>query len=961
MTIPRLWSIAAGISAVVALFPAPLVAQPTWTLSFSSARTGRFEVWTADIDISGTPVGAPTQRTSTGAGQESRGPDSSVLNRIAYQFGASGARSIHVVHGTGPVGNGDLRLTPPPSERRGCPGDARDPTWSPDGKFIAYSCLVGTTYDIWIHDTNGTPDSTSDDQGYALIERSITSELRPSWSPDGTQLALVTGTQIAVQTVTRDAGRVALVGGLKILTANPFINFDPSWSRDGKEIAYSTTRNGARDIYRMMAATGEDDPDNPSVRLTFGGGDNVNPAWSPDSKWIAFVSDREGNREIYIMSAKNGDRDAATFVRVTDNVAEDGDPAWDRTVHRFSQCADPWRETPYAFHDASETESTICKLGCAMVSLSMALRSQGVRTVPSCATLGGCALSRVNLDPGSINALMTRSAIVTDYTVGALDDPSDVDNNVDYAVTTKDVGALTGNPKYDFVGPPTSLESVAGVSVRSADAAHQFLNDALWAGTPVIVRVRRQISNGRVIWRHKVLVIAPRGDDDYWINDPADTPGGSGLPRNTLLSQYGAFDVAGFVKDPEGDRSSVHLAVGGNVDFVVMDSSGRRTGVDSGIDLREIPDSGYLLDSIHDEDVEERDFRPTHFVHFTKPEDSVYQLLLTGVEAGEYTLQVSTFAVDGTAQPAVKISGLVAPGGGVLLTLQVDTSPGGEPMIGEADVTPPVIDPAADIIAEATSAAGAIVAYTSPASHDDADGPGITTCMPVAGSVFAIKTTTVTCSARDSGGNESSVTFKVVVQDTTAPTITPPNDIIAEATGPSGAGVEYVLPMTNDIVDGQGTATCVPSSGSPFLLGVTRVICTARDAAGNSATASFNVRVLDTTAPTLTVSPSTSMLWPPTDKLVPVVISGLMADSASGIDLASARFRVIDEYGAIQPTGLIGVQPDGAYSFIAMLEASRRGQDQDGRRYEVLVEVADNASNRASGAAFVMVPHDQRR
>ncbi|WP_322513568.1 HYR domain-containing protein, partial [Chloroflexus sp.] len=45
----------------------------------------------------------------------------------------------------------------------------------------------------------------------------------------------------------------------------------------------------------------------------------------------------------------------------------------------------------------------------------------------------------------------------------------------------------------------------------------------------------------------------------------------------------------------------------------------------------------------------------------------------------------------------------------------------------------------------------------------------------------------------------------------------------------------------------------VPASGSLFPLGVTTVNCTATDGAGNTASGSFTVAVVDTTAPTLTL------------------------------------------------------------------------------------------------------------
>src|SRR5262249_58557843 len=62
---------------------------------------------------------------------------------------------------------------------------------------------------------------------------------------------------------------------------------------------------------------------------------------------------------------------------------------------------------------------------------------------------------------------------------------------------------------------------------------------------------------------------------------------------------------------------------------------------------------------------------------------------------------------------------------------------------------------------------------------------------PTWGATFALGTTTVTCTATDAHDNPATGTFAVTVQDTTAPTISLPNDVTAEATGPNGAPVTF--------------------------------------------------------------------------------------------------------------------------------------------------------------------------
>ena len=87
--------------------------------------------------------------------------------------------------------------------------------------------------------------------------------------------------------------------------------------------------------------------------------------------------------------------------------------------------------------------------------------------------------------------------------------------------------------------------------------------------------------------------------------------------------------------------------------------------------------------------------------------------------------------------------------------------------------------------------------------------------------------------------------------DVLAPALSIPGDQTAEATGPEGAVVAFDAPAASDNLDAFVGVTCAPVSGSVFPLGLTAVQCSAEDAAGNSAYASFTVTVHDTTQPTL--------------------------------------------------------------------------------------------------------------
>ena len=169
------------------------------------------------------------------------------------------------------------------------------------------------------------------------------------------------------------------------------------------------------------------------------------------------------------------------------------------------------------------------------------------------------------------------------------------------------------------------------------------------------------------------------------------------------------------------------------------------------------------------------------------------------------------------------------------------------------DTTAPVVTDNTDLVIEATSAAGAVATFGTPTASDAVDGNPTVSCDASSGATFPLGLTTVTCSATDTAGNTGASSFSITVQDTTPPLIGNVADVEEEATSAAGAIVGYVSPMANDAVDGLLSTSCTPASGSLFPLGDTTVTCQVSDAHGNSASKTFNVKVVDTTPPTVTV------------------------------------------------------------------------------------------------------------
>jgi hypothetical protein len=118
--------------------------------------------------------------------------------------------------------------------------------------------------------------------------------------------------------------------------------------------------------------------------------------------------------------------------------------------------------------------------------------------------------------------------------------------------------------------------------------------------------------------------------------------------------------------------------------------------------------------------------------------------------------------------------------------------------------------------------------------------------------------------------------------DVNAPVIDAAQDVIAEATGPDGAAVNFATPTATDNLDEVVPVMCSPVSGSVFGLGNSGVICSATDAAGNTAEpVGFTVTVQDTTAPSIAVPDDVSVEATSPDGRT-VTFATTAADAVSG-------------------------------------------------------------------------------
>ena len=174
------------------------------------------------------------------------------------------------------------------------------PSLSPNGQTIAYrnGTAVGNMH-IHIHQIESGRD-------FRLTDGAFDRAADPAWSPDADKIVFVDGGSIMISTVDPFHPQVFQI-------THDDLHTSPTWSPDGKQIAFSSVLDGKSNIF-AIDVNGRN-----RIRLTNHPAEDEHPDWSPDGRHIAFMTHRHGTWDIYLVNTR-------TFVET--HLTEGMNPSW---------------------------------------------------------------------------------------------------------------------------------------------------------------------------------------------------------------------------------------------------------------------------------------------------------------------------------------------------------------------------------------------------------------------------------------------------------------------------------------------------------------------------------------------------------------------------------------------------------------------------------------------------------
>ncbi|TLX23157.1 Tol-Pal system beta propeller repeat protein TolB [Thermomonas fusca] len=162
------------------------------------------------------------------------------------------------------------------------------PSWSPDGRKLAYVSFEGGNSGIWVQDiASGSRDKLTSFRGINGA---------PAFSPDGARMAMTLSKGGNPDIYVMDLGSKHLTQ----LTNHFGIDTEPTWSHDGASLYFTSDRGGRPQVYQMPASGGS------ASRVSFDGSYNASPSLSFDGKKLATAQGAGNTYRIALMDRSTG-------------------------------------------------------------------------------------------------------------------------------------------------------------------------------------------------------------------------------------------------------------------------------------------------------------------------------------------------------------------------------------------------------------------------------------------------------------------------------------------------------------------------------------------------------------------------------------------------------------------------------------------------------------------------------
>ncbi len=165
--------------------------------------------------------------------------------------------------------------------------DARQPTWSPDGKWITYFAYKDGGYDLWAIAPDGS--------GLHQLTWGPFDDREPAWSHDGTRVAFSSDRGNPLGSDYNIWMLDTRSGDLTQLTKNPADDSMPSWSPDDREIAFASTREATRETAQSVWAVSVSDLSERKL-ATVNGARLDAPSWGPGGQVVYHVTSPNSSR-----------------------------------------------------------------------------------------------------------------------------------------------------------------------------------------------------------------------------------------------------------------------------------------------------------------------------------------------------------------------------------------------------------------------------------------------------------------------------------------------------------------------------------------------------------------------------------------------------------------------------------------------------------------------------------------